>query len=301
MASLGNFSGIRLMSQAYPDQQPRLSKPTVPPPPLACCTHAHIFGPAARFPFAADRDWTPPDRPVEDYVRMLDTLGLARGVIVHSSSHGTYNSVTLDAIARTGGRCLGIAVLAPEVSDRELQRLHEGGMRGVRISTMLKSNMGVGHIEAMAERFRELGWSIQLHFDAAEEIIALAPLIRRLPVPVVFDHMARVRGGGGPMQPAFQTLLGLLRDCDHVWVKISSWYRLSDQGPPYEDMRVLAQAAMEARVDRVLWGSNWPHPLLKGPPPDDGVLLDQFQRWAGDARSTILVDNPARLFGFNRK
>lgn len=279
-------------------QEPAINPSRITPPPLSCDTHAHIFGPAACYPFAADRDWTPPDRPVEAYAAMLDTLGMTRGVIVHSSSHGTDNSVTLDAIARMNGRCLGIAVLAPEVSDNELLRLAEGGMRGVRISTMLKSSMGVRHIEAMAGRFKDLGWNIQLHFDSAEEIIALAPMIRRLPVPVVFDHMGRARGGDGVTHPAFSTLLELLRDCDNCWVKISSWYRLSDQGPPYEDMRALAEAAMQARVDRVLWGSNWPHPLLKGPPPDDGVLLDQFQQWAGDARKTILVDNPALLFGF---
>lgn len=278
--------------------EPDTLKPRITPPPLSCDTHAHIFGPAARYPFAADRDWTPPDRPVEEYAAMLDNLGIARGVIVHSSSHGSDNSVTLDAIAHMKGRCLGIAVLGPEVTDGELERLAAGGMRGVRISTMLKSTMGVQHLEAMAGRFQDLGWSIQLHFDAAEEIIPLAPLLRRLKVPVVFDHMGRARGGGGAGQPAFQTLLGLLRDCEHCWVKLSSWYRLSDQGPPFDDMRALAEAAIAARVDRVLWGSNWPHPLLKGPPPDDAMLLDQFQQWAGDARKTILVDNPAKLFGF---
>ena len=134
-----------------------LTKPAITPPPLSCDTHAHVFGPAHRYPFAADRDWTPPDRPVSEYAAMLDSLGMARGVIVHSSSHGTDNHVTLDAIAHMQGRCLGIAVLAPEVSDLELELLHEGGMRGVRISTMLKSAMGVQHIEAMAGRFRELG------------------------------------------------------------------------------------------------------------------------------------------------
>lgn len=277
---------------------PLITRPRMTPPPLSCDTHAHIFGPAARYPFATNRDWTPPDRPVEAYAAMLDTLGMARGIIVHSSSHGTDNSVTLDAIAQMDGRCKGIAVLAPDISDQELERLKAGGMCGVRISTMLKSNMGIPHIGAMAGRFRDLGWQIQLHLDSADEIIPLAPALQRLTVPVVFDHIGRTRGGGGIEQAPFQTLLGLLRDCDHIWVKISSWYRLSDQGPPYDDMRALAEKAMETRVERVLWGSNWPHPLLKGPPPDDGELLDQFQRWAGDARKTILVDNPTRLFGF---
>jgi 2-pyrone-4,6-dicarboxylate lactonase len=259
------------------------------PPPLACCTHAHVFGPFARFPLARELDWTPPERPLEQYEAMLGTLGLARGVIVHSSSHGIDNSVTLDAIARMGGRCRGIALVAPSVGDRELEALAKGGMTGIRISTMLKGAIGVKDIGNLESRFRDLGWHVELHFDRAEEIVPLQPLLEKLSIPVVFDHMARARG---------QALLRLLRDTDHCWTKVSSWYRLSDAGPPYDDMRKLFDELAQARPDRLVWGSNWPHPLLKGSPPDDAGLLEQFMQWAGGAAKRMLVDNPAKLYGF---
>ena len=270
----------------------------IPPPPRACDTHAHIFGPVSRYPLAKDRDWTPPDRPVEAYASMLDALGIERGVIVHASSHGTDNRVTLDAIARMGNRCRGIAIVAPEVTDRELEALARGGMRGIRISTMLKGAMGVRHIDEMAARLEGLGWNIEIHFDSPDEIIELVPTLRGLSVDYVIDHLGRNRGGRGVRTPAFQALLRLLKESERCWVKICSWYRLSDRGPPYDDMRPFVEALMAARVDRLLWGSNWPHPMFKDPIPDDGELLDQIQLWAGPARQAILVDNPARLYGF---
>ena len=141
-----------------------------------------------------------------------------------------------------------------------------------------------------------------LHVTGAAEFAELAPRLRRLPVDFVIDHLGRVRGGEGVGHPGFQALLGLLRDSDRCWAKISSWYRLSDQGPPYDDMRPLAEALIAARPDRILWGTNWPHPILwQGVMPNDGDLLNQFMGWAGDAAmyEQILVDNPARLYGFS--
>jgi predicted TIM-barrel fold metal-dependent hydrolase len=229
---------------------------------------------------------------------MLARLHTDRGVIVHSSSHGTDNRVTLDAIAFLGKRCRGIALVAPSISERELERLADGGMRGIRLSTMLKGDLGIEHLGHMAQRLRPLGWHIDLHFDHADELIGLADGLKRLPVDCVVDHLGRVRGAMGVGCAAFQTLLRLLRENDHIWVKICSWYRLSDQGPPYHDMRPFVDALLAARPDRLVWGSNWPHPLLPGAPPDDIDLLNQFQAWAGTARQMILVDNPAKLFGF---
>jgi 2-pyrone-4,6-dicarboxylate lactonase len=271
-------------------------KPALPP--LSCCAHAHVFGPFERFPLARELDWTPPERPVEQYAQMLDSLGVARGVIVHSSSHGIDNRVTLDAIARMGGRCRGIALVAPSVTDRELEALAKGGMTGIRISTMLKGAIGAKDVQDLESRLGDLGWHVELHFDKADEIVPLEPMLRKLSIPVVFDHMARARGGAGVDQPGFRGLLRLLKDTDHCWAKVSSWYRLSDAGPPYDDMRRLFDALAEARADRLVWGSNWPHPLLKGPPPDDAELLAQFMQWAGDRARTMLVDNPAKLYGF---
>jgi len=232
---------------------------------------------------------------MESYAHMLDTLGLDRGVIVHSSSHGTDNSVTLDAIRRMEGRCLGVAIIDPAISDREIERLHLGGMRGIRISTMLKSAMGIADIGRIAPRLKPFGWNVELHFNTPEELLPLLPSLQHLPVAVTFDHMGRVRGKQGVSHPAFQALLRLIAATDHCWVKLCSWYRLSDAGAPYDDMRPVIESLVATRPDRMLWGSNWPHPQWKEPAPDDADLPDQFQTWVGDARHQILADNPARL------
>jgi 2-pyrone-4,6-dicarboxylate lactonase len=167
---------------------------------------------------------------------------------------------------------------------------------------MLKGAIGTDHLERMAERVRGLGWHLVVHVDQAREIAELAPRLCRLGMDVVIDHLGRVRGGQGVDHPGFRSLLDLLRTTETCWVKISSWYRLSDQGPPYDDMAPLAKALIEARPDRVIWGSNWPHPILwEGAMPNDGDLLDQFMAWAGGeaTRQQILVDNPAALYGFS--
>ena len=276
--------------------------PKIPPPPLACDTQAHVFGPSSRFPYAEGRGYTPPDCPVESYMRMLDTLGIERAVIVHGSAHGSDNRVTLDGIAAMGERCRGVAVIEPDAPDEALEVLSRGGIRGIRLSTMLAGGVGTQHLETMADRIMGLGWHMVLHLGGVAEIAELAPRLRRLPVDFLIDHLGRVRGGEGVDHPGFQALLALLRDSDRCWAKISSWYRLSDQGPPYDDMGPLAEALIAARPDRILWGSNWPHPILwEGVMPNDGDLLDQFMAWAGDGatRKQILVDNPAVLYGFS--
>jgi predicted TIM-barrel fold metal-dependent hydrolase len=282
-----------------PDLAPK--KPNILPPPHACDTHAHVFGPTARYPFSSSRGYTPPESPVESYRAMLDQLGIERAVIVHGGAHGTDNSVTRDGIAWMGDCCRGIAVVDPDITDHALQALAEAGFKGLRLSTMVKGGISTDHIESLAERIEVLNWHIQIHIDRADELIELAPRLRRLPVDVVVDHLARVRGGQGKDHPAFQMLLELLRESGNCWVKLASWYRLSDCGAPYDDMAPLARALIEARPDRVLWGSNWPHPMLyEGRAPNDGELLDQFMQWAGDdaTRHQILVDNPAKLYEF---
>ena len=212
------------------------------------------------------------------------------------------NRVTLDAIAAMGERCRGIAVIEPDTSDAELEALSRGGIRGIRLSTSLKGGIGTEHLDSLADRVKDLGWHIVLHLHSVGEIAELEPRLRRLKVDFLIDHLGRVRGGEGVGHPGFQALLNLLERSDNCWAKLSSWYRLSDQGPPYDDMRPMAEALIAARPDRVLWGSNWPHPILwEGVMPNDGDLLDQFMAWAGDAATCtqILVDNPARLYGFS--
>ena len=283
-----------------PDYETRA--PKIAPPPKSCDTQAHVFGPVSRFPYAEGRGYTPPDCPVDLFIRMLDRLGIERGVIVHGSAHGSDNRVTLDGIAQYPDRLRGVAVIAPDAPDSELETLAEGDIKGLRFSTMLKGAVGTDHLERLAERVRGLGWHLVIHVDQAREIAELAPRLRRLGMDVVIDHLGRVRGGQGVNHPAFRALIDLLRTTDTCWVKLSSWYRLSDQGPPYDDMTPLAEALIASRPDRVIWGSNWPHPILwEGAMPNDGDLLDQFLGWAGDdaTRKQILVDNPAVLYGFS--
>lgn len=290
------------MTRPCPGPDYATRSPRTAPPPKSCDTQAHVFGPADRFPYAAGRGYTPPDCPVESYLRLLDTLGVERGVIVHGSAHGSDNRVTLHGIATAPDRLRGVAVIDPGNEALDLDAMHAGGIRGVRLSTMLKGAVGSEHLERMAERIRPLGWHIVLHVDAAQEIADLEARLRALPVGIVIDHLGRVRGGQGVAAPGFQALVRLLRETDHCWAKLSSWYRLSDAGAPYDDMTPIARALVGARADRVVWGSNWPHPILWDyPMPNDGDLLDQAMGWAGDAATIekIFVDNPARLYDFD--
>jgi predicted TIM-barrel fold metal-dependent hydrolase len=261
-----------------------------------------VFGPAGQFPYAEGRGYTPPDCPIESYLTLLDTLGLERGVIVHGSAHGSDNRVTLHGIAQAPDRLRGVAVVDPDITDNELEQMDRGGIRGIRLSTMLKGAFGTEHLEPLADRIKGLGWHIVIHLDKVDEIAEIEPRLRALPVDIVVDHLGRARGGEGVENPGFQALLRLVHDTDTIWAKLSSWYRLSDKGPPYDDMTPLAEALIEARRDRIIWGSNWPHPILWDyPMPNDGDLLDQFMGWAGDEMTIhqILVDNPATLYGFD--
>lgn len=275
--------------------------PKVAPPPGACCTQAHVFGPSDRFPYAPERGYTPPDCPVEEYLKLLDTLGLDRGVIVHGSAHGSDNSVSVAGIATAPDRLRGVAVIRPDMSDKELEDLNAGGMRGFRLSTMLAGATSIDHLESLADRTAQYGWHVVLHLDDVAELIALSPRLKALSIPFMIDHLGRVRGGQGVDYSGFQALIALLHETDHGWAKLASWYRLSDQGAPFDDITPLARALLETRPDRVVWGTNWPHPILWDyPMPNDTDLLEQAMGWCGDDSTLrqVFVDNPAQLYGF---
>ncbi len=292
------------MTDALPTCQPPdpdTRTPAIAAPPGSCDTHCHVYGPRERYSLAETRRYDPPLCPVEDHHRMLTTLGVERAVLVQASPYGTDNSAMLDAVAAMAGRYRGVAVVAPDIAEDELARLHAGGVRGVRMSTLPKSRVGPEHMEALAERIRDFGWLVQIHLDKSDHLPELAERFARLPVPVLIDHFGRVRGAEGIDSAGFQALLGLLRGTDNVWSKLCSFYRLSDQGgPDYADMAAPARALIEARPDRLVWGSNWPHPNHKGAMPNDGDLFGVLFGWIEDAalRQAILADNPARLFGF---
>ncbi|MGE4243466.1 amidohydrolase family protein [Ramlibacter sp.] len=261
--------------------------------------HAHLFGPVARYPYAPDRLYSPVESTAQDYVHMLDTLGLDRAVLVQGSAQGTDNRILLDAIAAYPERLRGIAVVRKDVDDEELQELNRGGIRGIRMSDTLNPAVSLSRVAEFGARVKPLGWHLQLHLGRAEDLLALRESIERSPVPILLDHMASAFSHDAIDGTGVQTMLALSR-LPHVWVKIAAYYRRSEAGPPYDDMAPLVHALLDACPDRLVWGSNWPHPVHNRPVPDDTDLLEAFGGWVADAalRDRILVDNPQRLFGF---
>jgi predicted TIM-barrel fold metal-dependent hydrolase len=280
---------------------PDTRKPGIELPPGACDSHCHIFGPGHKFPYAEGRSYTPPDAPVENFRKMQNVLGFERAVIVQAGCHGTDNAAMLDAIASSDGRYRGVAMVDDGYTDAELERLHEGGVRGVRFSFArhLGRDPDFDAVKRTAARIAPLGWHIVLYLEP-EDVVEFADLLPSFALPVVIDHMGRVKTGGGLDQEAFKLLLGFIRGED-FWVKLSCAERNSTAGPPYTDAVPFAQALIAASPDRVLWGTDWPHPNTEGPMPNDGDLVDLFALHAPDAalRKQILVDNPARLYGFD--
>ncbi|MBJ3778033.1 amidohydrolase family protein [Acuticoccus sp. 2012] len=279
---------------------PSPSRPTTRLPAGATDTHCHVFGPTAVFPFAADAAFTPGDAPKETLFALHDMLGIERCVVVQSGCHGFDNAVVADAIAARPDRYLGIALLPPDVADAEIVRLTGQGFRGVRYNYMghLAGGASPDELRALAPRLARHGWHLQIHL-APERMEEMAPLFAEMPVPVVIDHMARVDASLGIDQPAFTALRRLL-DKEHVWVKVSGSERISADGPPWDDGVRFARVLVEDHPDHVLWGTDFPHPNFKGDPPDDGMLVDLLPKIAptDDHLRRLLVDNPARLYGF---
>ena len=259
----------------------------------------HVFGPQARFPFAPGRSFTPCEAPKEKLFALHEFLGIERGVVVQSNAHGLDNSVTEDVLAARKGKYLGIALVPVSVSDAELRRLDAAGFRGARFHFMrhLGASTPIEDVIAFGNRLADLGWHLVLHFEGAR-IHELAPALLRAPVPVVIDHMGRIDASLGIDQPDFRKLLELLRD-DRIWVKVSGAERVSRKGPPYEDAIPFARALVETAGDRVLWGTDWPHPNLAHV-PDDGLLVDLLAAIAPTEgeRQALLVANPERLYRF---
>lgn len=275
-------------------------KPRFRMPPDACDAHCHVFGPAVRFPYAKDRPYTPPDAGKEVLRALHKHLGIDRAVIVHPSCHGNDLAVTLDAIATSEGRYRGVATLRGEVSDNELDRLHEGGIRALRFNFVahLGAAPELDLFDRMVGRLERLGWHVVLHLDA-EDILTYADRLRRMPVPFVIDHMGRVRADRGIDQPAFQMLLELLGTQPHAWVKVCGAERVSSTGRrPFTDAVPYARCLIETAPDRVLWGTDFPHPNIANDMPNDGELVDLIPLFVDDSvlQRRILVDNPRRLY-----
>jgi predicted TIM-barrel fold metal-dependent hydrolase len=280
-----------------PDPNP--VKPKLLLPPGACDAHCHVFGPAAKFPYAADRSYTPPDAPVEHLRRLHAHLGVSRAVIVHASCHGSEMEVTLDAIASSNGSYRGVAVVEESVSDPELKRLHAGGIRGIRFN-FVKHLGGVPDLRVfynLLARVKPLGWHIVLHFDAGD-ILEQRELLERIDVPFIIDHMGRVKAADGLAQQPFQALLALYRNNPLAWVKICGAERVSVGQRPFRDAVPFAQALVAIDPGRLLWGTDWPHPNISKDMPNDGELVDLLGEMCPDptVRKRILVDNPTHMY-----
>ncbi len=280
-----------------PDPNP--TKPALVLPPGACDAHCHVFGPAATFPYAADRAYTPPDAPVESLRRLHARLGISRAVIVHASCHGTEMDVTLDAIASSQGAYRGVACVQDSVTDRELQRLHDGGIRGIRFN-FVKHLGGVPDLDVfyrLLARIKPMGWHIVLHFDA-DDILTQRELLGRIDVPFIIDHMGRVKAADGLEQRPFQSLLDLYRNNPLAWIKVCGAERVSVGKRPFRDAVPFAQALIAVDAQRILWGTDCPHPNISKDMPNDGELVDLFGEICPDpaVRTRILVDNPTRMY-----
>jgi predicted TIM-barrel fold metal-dependent hydrolase len=266
-------------------------------PPGACDAHCHVFGPGARFPYAPNRRYTPEDAPKEMLAALHAHLGVSRVVIVQASCHGTDNAAMIDAIAAAPVRLRGVAIVDDTFDEAALERLNAGGVRGVRFNFVrhLGGAPDMDVFNRVIPRIAPLGWHVVLHMDA-QDIEALSPMIRALPVPFVIDHMGRVDASLGPEQPALAALLELAR-LDGCWIKVSGAERIS--APPFSAAVPIAKRILAAIPDRVLWGTDFPHPNLKIA-VDEADLVDLVPAFAEteDAQRRLLVDNPARLYGF---
>ena len=290
-----------------PNPNPR--KPGFTPPPDSCDTHFHIFGPPDNFPFAPTRQYTPPAAPLEHYLNMSAVIGIERGVVVQPSVHGLDNSVTLDAIARSGGRFRGVGRVDDKASRSDLKKLHEGGIRGVRFNLLdrPRGNIAIDVFDRVVEGIADFAWSVDLHIDP-KNLLEHEKRLRALKLPVVFDHIARIDPAAGLNQPAFQLLLDLLKG-DRFWVKVSGADKIcnarvdSYPGLPYIEVIPFARAVIEAAPDRVIWGTDWPHSniFVPGQTANDGDLIELLGEFAPEekVRKKILVDNPAVLYGFD--
>ena len=287
----------------YPAPDPDTKKPSFVPPPGACDCQLHVYGPPDRFPIIAEPKYAPHFELGLDRVRdMHGVLGIERGILVTATVYGTDNRVTADALRRGGGRFRGVAVIADDVTDAELDEMHAAGIRGIRFNfarflgaapSPERFRRGVGRIAGR-------GWHVVIHVQG-EDLLEFESLFRAVEIPVVVDHLAHLDLDDARDREAFELLRDLLKQ-DSWWIKLSNGDRISKQGPPYHDTIPLGRALVEAAPDRSLWGTDWPHVLYRRPVmANDGDLLSLLAEFAPDeaVRNRILVDNPARLYGFD--
>ena len=279
---------------------PNPSVPRYRLPPGAVDAHCHVFGPADEFPFAPERKYTPCDAGKEKLFALRDHLGFTRNVIVQATCHGSDNSALTNALVASDGLARGVATVRADISDEELALLDQAGVRGVRFNFVKRLVDKLPHeqLQSVAERIAPLGWHIVIYFEA-QELDEIWDLITALPTIVVVDHMGRPDLTEQVSRPGFQRFVELLDSHPNFWSKVTCPERLSQIGPPtYDDFIPFAHCLVESFPDRVLWGTDWPHPNMKSHMPDDGHLVDILPQIAPtvELQHALLVDNPIRLY-----
>jgi predicted TIM-barrel fold metal-dependent hydrolase len=285
------------------DAQPRA--PSTALPPGACDCHAHICGPAAAYPYGAERIYTPPDATIESYRHLLAVLGVERAVLIQPSVYGSDNRAMLAALQAAGPGFRGVAVVEPTIPAGDVEVLHRAGIRGVRLNLVDRPEgrnaVPVAIVRALADRIAPFGWHIEFLVNL-DEALGFAGAVSGLAVPIVLGHLGYPRAGAREWikAPGFEALLALLAG-GRCWVKLTGPYRISGAADlPYEDVDAAAAKLAQVAPGRLIWGSDWPHVMMKKPMPNDGALCDLLARWIPDpaTRARILVENPMELYGF---
>lgn len=280
-----------------PDPNPK--KPKLKPPPGACDAHIHLFGPAAKYPFAPDSPYTSSDALPQTFFDLQDKLGMSTAVIVSPGAYGRNYALLADVLAKHPNRFRGIALLRDDTPASEIGRLTRLGVRGMRVMSAKRGQHVPNYSKELAARVHEHGWHIQF-YPHGTDIVEYADKLLALPNPIVLDHFASIPAAGGTEQPAVKAVLRML-DTGRVWLKLSGPMRCTDEPPPYPSVAPLARLFVQHRPDRMVWGSDWPHVNLDGREmPNDGDLLDLLSEWVPDAavRNRILTQNAKALYGF---
>ena len=282
-----------------PPPHPNPSRPALQLPIGACDAHCHVFGPQAKFPFSPTRAYTPEDAPVERLEALHELLGITRAVYVQASCHGFDNSAMLDAIARKPTTRRGVCIVPADTDRAQLVALDQRGVRGARLNFMTRLAAPPDRDAAtmLARRMADVGWHLVVHFDI-EMLPDLSDWLMSLPLPVIIDHMGRMSAsdiGGAEMK----LMLRMLEN-ENIWCKISGAERSSETGAPWHDVVPIANSVLQIAPERVLWGTDWPHPVLDRDMPDDGKLVDLIAELIPDEelRLRVLIENPNRLYGF---
>jgi len=279
---------------------PSPSKPCFVPPAGAVDAHCHVFGPCNIFPYSPSRKYTPCDASKDKLFELRDHLGFDKNVIVQASCHGTDNSALIDALKSSNGNARGVAVVSTDITDEELMVMHKAGVRGVRFNFVkrLVDTLPREKLLDIAARIKPLGWHIVIYFEA-DDLPSLYHFFSSLPTIVVIDHMGRPDVSIDPSSPQFEMFMSLMEENEKFWCKVTCPDRLSVTGPPsYKDVIPFAKRVVESFPDRVLWGTDWPHPNLKSHMPDDGHLVDIIPKIAPTEllQQKLLIDNPMRLY-----